>query len=62
MVSAGHVAAGLSGVAWCNACIEAAGAGKGGGKPGLSNANIPCDNDAVLDTILNAANAFASKY
>lgn len=60
VVSPAHVAAGVSGVEWCNACTTAAGAGKGGGKPALANASIPCDSMDTLEVIVGAANAFAS--
>lgn len=62
VVSAAQVAAGLSGVEWCNACIAAAGAGKGGGKPALANSSIPCPDASVLGAVMDAANAFASKW
>ena len=62
VVSAAHVAAGLSGVEWCNACIAAAGAGKGGGKPALANSSIPCADASVLGAVVDAANVFASKW
>ena len=61
-MSATHVGAGLSGVEWCNACIVAVGIGKGGGKPALAMANIPCESEAVVDAIVNAANAFVSRF
>jgi alanyl-tRNA synthetase len=62
VVSKAGVAAGVSGVDWCNASILAAGAGKGGGKPNQAMASIPCENAAVFDVIFNAAKEFASKY
>ena len=62
MISPGHVAAGLSGVAWCNACIAAAGGGKGGGKPNQANASIPCSDEAMLTVILSAGREFAAKW
>jgi len=56
IVSPEHVAAGLSAKEWCDHCIAAAGAGKGGGKAESALANIPGQN---VDVILKAAREYA---
>ena len=58
IVSAAHVAAGFSAKEWCDACITAVGAGKGGGRPELANATVPGGSD-VLDRVLEIATSFA---
>jgi len=52
-ISAEHLSRGLSAKDICDACVKAAGAGKGGGKADLANASIPLAGvsmDSVLDT------------
>eukprot|EP01041_Mallomonas_annulata_P001725 gene1725-3341_t len=58
IVSEKHVKSGLNAKEWCDHCIAAIGAGKGGGRPELANATIPGD-EAVLQRILEAAAQFS---
>jgi len=58
-VSTVHVAAGMSAKDWCDHCIAAAGAGKGGGKAESAMANIP-GGQQVLDVVMTAARQYAS--
>lgn len=62
LVSAALVEAGMTGGDWCDACIAAAGAGKGGGKPNLAMASIPYGDLAVVGNVITAANEFAAKW
>ena len=64
IVSAAHVAQGLSAKDWCDACIavavEAGGSGKGGGRPEQANANIAVPQGMDVGILLEAARLFAS--
>lgn len=64
IVSASHVAQGLSAKDWCDACIavavEAGGSGKGGGRPEQANANIAVPPGMDVGILLEAARLFAS--
>ena len=51
----------LSAKEWNDACIVAAGSGKGGGKADTANAFIPIENDnadALFDRIMTAAKSY----
>jgi hypothetical protein len=56
-LSKAHAGTGLSAKAACDACIAAAGAGKGGGKPDAANASIPGDQ-TTLATVLAAGKTY----
>jgi hypothetical protein len=68
MVSAAHVAAGLSAKEWCDHCVAVAaaqgGSGKGGGRAELANATIVpgpgADAQQTTTAILEAARLFAA--
>lgn len=64
--TAEHIAAGLDAKGWCEFCIAAVGAGKGGGRDIQSTANIPVDGtgksaDEVLAMVVDAAKTFAAQ-
>jgi len=59
IVSAAHVAKGLSAKEWVDHCISVCGAGKGGGRADNANGSIPGGAD-VLNKVIEAASSFAS--
>lgn len=66
MVSPDHVSQGATAKAWVDACVQAVGAGKGGGRPDLANGSIPLaavgPKDApevIMQRVLAAAEGYA---
>ncbi len=58
MVSAVHIAKGLSAKAWVEHCFATVGAGKGGGRADLANGSIPGGQD-ILIQVLSIAQEYA---
>jgi len=66
IATADHVAAGLDAKKWCEECITALGAGKGGGKSTQATANIPIEgtgksSDEAIEAVLHTAKSFAER-
>ena len=55
-----HQAAGLNGKDWCVAAMDAAGGGKGGGKPAGGMGFVAGGTDAHIPAVFEAAKAYAA--